>query len=49
MNLKRNIAAELDKILIGLKIKNKVTRIIVFFKGNIIWVEINVILNKVVA
>lgn len=25
MNLKRNIAAELDKILIGLEIKNKVT------------------------
>lgn len=49
MNLKRNIAAELDKILIGLEIKNKVTRIIVFFKGNIIWVEINVILNKVIA
>lgn len=48
MNLKRNIAAELDKILIGLEIKNKVTRIIVFFKGNNMGRN-NVILNKVVA
>lgn len=47
MNLKRNIAAELDKILTGLEIKNKATRIIIFFKGNVIRVEINVILNKV--
>lgn len=47
MNLKRNIAAELDKILTGLEIKNKTTRIIIFFKGNVIRVEINVILNKV--